>query len=195
MRTPTPMTLIFATIRDARATKVDGAVSECGAQDSHGSAAKITRSSAPVIFFFTSPLSLPHATHCLQSRLSIDSDSTHCTRRDVLPMGGVTEYLIRACTSIGSTSSHSHMQCYADLYQRAPKDLLITAESRALSDGAALPPLATRRAPRGTRLGTAVKLRCVHRSRRSTGPGAPGLIYRARGRKTWMDRGPLFRRS
>ena len=79
--------------------------------------------------------------------------------------------------------------------QRAPKDRLTTAESRALSDGAALPPLATRRAPRGTRLGTAVKLRCVHRSRRSTGPDAPGLIYRARGRKTWMDRGPLFRRS
>ena len=30
-------------------------------------------------------------------------------RTSVLPMGGVTEYLIRTCTSIGSTSSHSHM--------------------------------------------------------------------------------------
>ena len=53
------------------------------------------------------------------SRNTLSSESTldrlHTLHhRDVLPMGGVTEYLIRTCASIGSTSSHSHMHCYAD---------------------------------------------------------------------------------
>ena len=61
-----------------------------------------------------------HSTTFASSRNTLSSESTldrlHTLHhRDVLPMGGVTEYLIRTCASIGSTSSHSHMRCYADL--------------------------------------------------------------------------------